>query len=87
LNRDGIDREDSGAVADSDKIGRYATSLTYYKKLSQDERADLPDNARKFTHKFLNVFSRYGEGIPDDDCVYLQADYKHGRVIEGPLRS
>ena len=86
LNRDGIDREDSGAVSGSDRIAMYASSLTIFKKKTDEERAEASEDELKYTHKMIPVLSRHGEGLPDGDYINLQADYKHGRITEGPTK-
>lgn len=86
LNRDGIDREDSAAVSGSDRIAMYCSSLTFYKRKTDEERAEADDESVRFTHKLIPVLSRHGEGLPDGDYINIQADYKHGRVIEGPTK-
>jgi hypothetical protein len=87
LNREGIDKEDTSVISGSDRIIHYATSLTIYKKKSYEERAEaVGGEANKYTHKLLPLICRHGEGMDSDDYINIQADYKRGRIIEGPTK-
>lgn len=88
LNRDGIDREDTGVISGSDRIIHYATSFTIYKLKSSEERAEAGPGAMKYTHKLVPIISRHGgEGIQDGDYINIQAVYGKARITEGPLAS
>lgn len=87
MNREGIDKEDTDVVSGSDRIVHYCTSLSIYKWKSDEERADAIESAHKYTHKLVPLISRHGEGLKDKDYINIHADYRHGRVVEGPLKS
>jgi replicative DNA helicase len=89
LNRTGIDGEDESSLSGSDRIVHYCTSLTYYKKKADEERAEAAafPGGQQFTHKLLPVVSRHGEKMEDGDYINIRADYKRGRIIEGPTRN
>lgn len=87
MNREGIDREDSGAVAGSDRIAQYATSLTFYKWKSDEERAEADDEHVKYTHKLIPIVSRHGAGLSEGDYINIQAEYSMARITEGPTRN
>lgn len=85
LNREGIDREDTDAIAGSDRIIHYCTSFTIYKKKTDEERTEAMD-LQKYTHKLVPIIGRHGKGLQDGDYINILADYDHGRIIEGPTR-
>lgn len=87
LNRDGIDREDTGVISGSDRIIHYCTSFTILKRKSDEERAEASNEHMRYTHKLVPVISRHGEGLQDGDYINVEADYRRGRITEGPTRN
>jgi len=89
LNREGIDGEDESALAGSDRIVHYCTSLSFYKKKTPEEIVESPRGPKgeTYTHKLLPIVSRHGEGLQGSDYINVVADYKRGRIIEGPTRN
>lgn len=83
LNRDGINREDSAALSQSDRVAWFCTSFCILKKKAEEEIAEDPSHS----HKLVYVFSRHGEGLPEGDFINMKAEYRFGRLTEGPLRS
>ena len=58
LNRDGISREDSAAVGNSDKLAQLANSLSIFKKKTEKEiQSDGIENGNR---KLITTDSRYG---------------------------
>lgn len=86
LNRDGIDKEDTSAISQSDRIIWFCTSCSIYKWKTAEEKASEPHGSEKYTHKLIPIVSRYGEGLPDGDYINIRANYKVGRIEEGPTR-
>lgn len=86
LNREGIEREDESAIAGSDRIIHYCTSFSIYKWKSDEERAEGGE-ASKYTHKLIPKIGRHGEGLKDGDYINVRAEYKYGRIVEGPTRN
>lgn len=86
LNRDGIDREETDVLSGSDRIAHYCTSVTLYKRKSDEERAEATGDAARYTHKLVPLIFRHGEGLKSGDYINIQADYARGRIIEGPTR-
>jgi len=82
LNREGIEKEDESAISGSDRIVHYCTSVTIFKKKSDTEKSEDPT----YSHKFVPVVARHGQGLADDDYINLLADYSVGRIVEGPTR-
>lgn len=86
LNREGTEREDATVVSGSDRIIHYCTSFSIYKKKGDEERAEAPPLAQKYTHKMIPVLSRHGGGLDDGDYINIESEYSMGRVTEGPTR-
>lgn len=58
LNRDGITKEDSSAVGNSDKLAQLANSLSIFKRKTEDEiLRDGPENGNR---KIITTDCRYG---------------------------
>ncbi len=87
MNREGIDREDTGAVAGSDRIAQYATSLTFYKWKSDEEKAEATGENAKYTHKLIPIVARHGAGLAEGDYINIQSEYSMARLTEGPTRN
>jgi replicative DNA helicase len=85
LNREGIDREDTGVISGSDRIIHYCTSFSIYKWKSDEERAE-PGEASKYSHKLIPIINRHGEGLKAGNYINIQSNYRQGRVTEGPTR-
>lgn len=87
LNREGIDREDTGVISGSDRIIHYATSFSIYKWKSDEERAEMSSENCKYTHKLVPIIARHGEGLQGGDYINIQSEYSIARVTEGPTRN
>ncbi len=87
LNRDGIDKEDTSAIAASDRIIWFCTSFSIFKWKTDDERQEERGSKVRYTHKLIPVVSRFGKGIDDKDYINIHANYSIARIEEGPLRS
>ncbi len=84
LNRDGIDREDEGSVAASDRISWYCTSLTILKWLSIDEMAE--QSKPIFSHKLIPVLSRHGGRWKTGNSIFVKSNLDCCHMEEGPTR-
>ena len=87
LNRQGIEEETSAVIRGSDKILDVVTSFNIFKVKTEDERAEGIGNTRKYSHKLISVFSRFGEPLEAGDYVNYEAIYSKGIVREGPTRN
>jgi DnaB-like helicase C terminal domain len=84
-NREGVDGEDDRAIAGSDRIGWFATSIALYKRKTEEERMELvPIKANKYTHKIIPLETRWGERFDQNDYINIEATYEFGRMKEGP---
>jgi replicative DNA helicase len=81
LNRDGIDREDSGVVSGSDRILWLCTSLSIIKKKSDEDRMIDPDT--NGDRKLIVVAARYGSGLREKEYINIFSEPEKGIVKEG----
>ena len=85
LNKDGIDKEGSGVVAQSDRIEWFCSSLFIFKKKSAEEIAQ--DGANHGNRKLLKVVSRFSGDEENGDYINYQLDGYNSRIIEKSLHS
>ena len=83
LNRDGIDKEDTSVISQSDRIVWFCTSLSIFKWKSDEEKAE---DGGKYSHKLIPVISRHGEGLKYGDYINMNSKYEYAQIIEGPTR-
>lgn len=81
LNRDGIDVENSTAASGSDRIIWLCSNFTIFKKLSEEEMAEMTSLGQKFNRKFIITDCRHGPGSPDNS-IYLTARLELARITE-----
>lgn len=86
LNRDGITREDTGAVSMSDRVLWFCGSLSMLKKQSEEEIAAQSGRIR-FNRKLITLASRFGPAMDDGDYINVRLEGEFARMTEGPLRS
>lgn len=85
LNRDGITKEDTGAIGDSDKIARVGTSCTLFKKKTEEEK--VADGLRNGNRKIIVLEARHGPGMEDDGYICVQMDGEFAKLTElGTIR-
>lgn len=85
LNRDGIDREATDAIAGSDRILWLTTNFTIFKDKSPEEIAmDTPLEGNK---KMVVLKSRHGSGIANGDYINFTMKGEYAKIIEGRTRS
>lgn len=85
LNRNGIDKETSDVISQSDRIGWLCTSFTILKQKSPEEIAS--DGPRNGNRKLVTVLSRHGPGS-EDGYVCLEATGELARMREiGNIRT
>lgn len=80
LNRDGIAKESSDIISQSDRIGWTCTSFTILKDKSIDELAD--DGPKNGNRKLVPVLSRHGPGMTDDGYICLEMKGELARMRE-----
>lgn len=81
LNRDGIDREDQGVIAGSDRILALCSSFAILKmKSEQDVSADPKENGER---KIVVLKSRYGTGTEFGEYINIKSNLAIGRMEEG----
>lgn len=80
VNRDGIDKETTDAVAGSDKILHLCTSLVMLKDKSPEEiQMDGEENGNQ---KFIVLATRYGPGMEYKNYINLAGDRKVAHIRE-----
>lgn len=80
LNRDGIDRENTSAIAQSDRILWLVTNFSIFKNKSPEEIAkDGPENG---THKIVICKARHGSGLAGNDYINYNMYGKFAKIIE-----
>jgi replicative DNA helicase len=84
LNRDGIDKESTDTISQSDRIVWLASSLSIYKPKSDDE---LAANAAEGNRKLIVVKNRYGPVNTHGEYINYRFDGSIARIEEGRLSS
>lgn len=88
LNRDGIDKESTDVVSQSDRIIWLCSNFSIYKKKSDDEMAEERAEGRKNigTRKLIPIVSRHGEGLEDGDYIDMKFEGRFATITEGQTR-
>lgn len=80
VNRDGISKETSDIIADSDRILRLASSVFLYKVKDPEEIAeDKPENGNR---KMVHIKTRYGGGLDQNDYINFKHTKDIGKIEE-----
>ena len=90
LNRDGIDKESTDVVSQSDRIVWLCSNFSIYKKKTPEEIADERANGIKdvYNRKLLNLVARHGPGLDDDgDYINCRFEGEYATITEGPTRN
>lgn len=86
LNRDGITRESEDVISGSDRLSFYCSSLTLFKRKSEEELAE--DAGESGNSKLVPLLSRHGGGLSDDfDYINMNLNGAYGRIDEGFTKS
>ena len=81
LNRDGIQRETTGAASGSDRIVWLCSNLTIFKPKSPEEVAE--DGQEAGNRKLVILKVRHGAGLPDGDYINCTMRGDIGSITEG----
>ncbi len=81
LNRDGIQRETTGAASGSDRIVWLCSNLTLFKPKSDEEIAE--DGNEAGNRKLVVLKVRHGAGLPDGDYINCFMRGEIGSITEG----
>ncbi len=84
LNRAGIDQDSTDAVAGSDRILMYCSSLTFLKPKETEEMVE--DGYKNGNRKMFTVAARNGPGTEDGDYVNMIFHKATGRIVEGKTK-
>jgi len=85
LNRDGISKETSDVISQSDRIAWLCTNFSILKFKSREELDFSPPHYG--THKLIPVLTRHGEGLPDMEYINVKGMLARGYFEEGLLRT
>jgi hypothetical protein len=86
LNRDGITRESEDVISGSDRLSFYCSSLTLFKRKSEEELAE--DAGESGNSKLVPLLARHGGGLSDDfDYINMNLNGAYGRIDEGFTKS
>ena len=89
LNRDGISREDSSAISQSDRILWYCSNFSIFKPKGVEELAEEEErgihNAGNF--KLMPIACRHGAGIEQGDYINFHIKKNCFRITEGKMLS
>ncbi len=80
-SREGITKEDTGIIGDSDRIARYASSTTLLKDKS-DEEIQM-DGDKSGNKKLVVLAARNGPGLETGNYINIKFDGAYGRMTEG----
>lgn len=83
LNREGRTLEDTGAMRAADRVLDFCTSFSIFKRKDETELSE-PTGDKLYTHKLVQVFSRYGKGRDRNDYIHVEADLDRATIKEGP---
>jgi len=81
LNRDGIDKENSGVVSGSDRILWLATNFAIFKPKSEEEISDDGGESAG-THKIIVQKARHGNGTKWSDYINFKMSGKFAQIEE-----
>jgi len=79
LNRDGIDKESTGVISGSDRIGFLATNFALFKEKGVEEIAEVGGLG---THKLFVAKARHGSKCAPDNYINMRMIGKFGQLIE-----
>jgi replicative DNA helicase len=83
LNRQGIDRESSDVISQSDRLGWSCTSFSIFKEKTSEEI--LNDGQENGNRKIIPLLTRDGEPVDEGTYIHAKLDGKFARVEEiGP---
>lgn len=85
LNRDGIDKESTGAAAGSDRIIWKTANFTILKKKSEEEIAE--DGPEEGQSKLVPIIARHGESLSQGDYINIKFHGATATMTEGRTRN
>tara|TARA_R110000751_G_scaffold276860_2_gene378071 strand:- start:3503 stop:4990 length:1488 start_codon:yes stop_codon:yes gene_type:complete len=86
LNREGITRESVDVISGSDRLTYYCSSLSLFKKKSEEEFAE--DAGESGNSKIVSLLTRHGGGLSDDfDYINMHLNGEYARIDEGFTKS
>lgn len=89
LNRDGIDKESTDVVSQSDRIIWLCSNFSIYKKKTPEEIGDERTQGVKdiCNRKMIPLVARHGAGLDDDDYINYKFEGQYARISESQTKS
>lgn len=87
LNRDGINREDTDVVSQSDRLIWLCSNFSIYKKKTDEEIAEQSGGKEVFNRKLVPIVARHGAGVEDGDYINMMSHGPIAKIVEGPSRN
>lgn len=84
LNRDGLENEDAGVIAGSDRIVWIATNIAVFKPKSDEEIAN--GDLEHGSHKMVIIKQRHGPGMARGDYINMHMRGAFAQLTEGKTR-
>ena len=85
LNRDGITRDSTDVVSQSDRLLWLCTNFSIYRVKSEEEIAI--DGLENGTHKLIPLVSRHGPGMSDGNYINMHMQGQYAMIGEGQTAS
>ena len=79
-NREGLDKNDTGTIAGSDRILMYASNCCLFKIKTEEEIAE--DGIENGNRKIIPLICRHGSGLPYGDYINVELNGSCGSVKE-----
>jgi replicative DNA helicase len=83
LNRDGISKEDTSVLSQSDRLGWLSDNVSIWKQKSDDELTMDPET----THKMVPVVQRHGNQLEDGEYITYKFNKQACQIQEVGTRS
>ncbi len=88
LNRDGINSDETSALAASDRLSWFCSNLSYFKPQSEEEVKEQKARGQSliYQRKLIPIFARHGGGLDDGDYINIRFRGDIAKIEEGPTK-
>ena len=80
INRDGIGRDTTDVIAQSDRLGWNAISVCLWKRKTSEEKGQ--DGAKNGTHKLIPLEGRFMSKLDDGNWINFHFDESKSKITE-----
>lgn len=84
LNRDGIDREDTDVISQSDRLIWLCSNFSIWKDKPHNEIMESKHTDKRYNKKLIPISCRHGPGLSYGDFINYYMEKTQGWIIEGP---